>query len=316
MKKESSFSISGKKIYVAGHTGMLGTSLVKRLEKENAEIITARRQDLDLTRQVEVEEWMLEHSPDVVIIAAAKVGGIHSNSTYPANFIYENTLISSNLIHSSFISKSKKVIMLGSSCTYPKLASQPIKESSLMEGKPEETNQWYTVAKLAGIKIAEAYRQQYGLDCISILPTNLYGPGDNLDPLNSHVIPALFNKFKKAKAEGQKKETLWGTGEPKREFMYVDDASDAIVFLIKNYSNSEPINVGSGQEINIITLANIIAKIVGYTGEISFDKTKPDGAPRKLLDTTKLKDLGWQAKVALEDGLIKTNDWLNQIDEQ
>jgi len=316
LKKESSFSISGKKIYVAGHTGMLGTSLVKRLEKENAEIITARRQDLDLTRQVEVEEWMLEHSPDVVIIAAAKVGGIHSNSTYPANFIYENTLISSNLIHSSFISKSKKVIMLGSSCTYPKLASQPIKESSLMEGKPEETNQWYTVAKLAGIKIAEAYRQQYGLDCISILPTNLYGPGDNLDPLNSHVIPALFNKFKKAKAEGQKKETLWGTGEPKREFMYVDDASDAIVFLIKNYSNSEPINVGSGQEINIITLANIIAKIVGYTGEISFDKTKPDGAPRKLLDTTKLKDLGWQAKVALEDGLIKTNDWLNQIDEQ
>lgn len=315
MKNDNSFNLKGKKVYVAGHTGMLGSSLVKLLEKEDVEIITATREALDLTRQNAVEDWMIKHKPEIVIIAAAKVGGIHSNSTYPANFIYENTLISSNLIHSSLLSKAKKVIMLGSSCTYPKLASQPIKESSLLDGKPEETNQWYSVAKLAGIKIAEAYRRQYGLDCISILPTNLYGPGDNLDPLNSHVIPALFKRFQKAKQDNKEEEILWGTGEPKREFMYVDDASDAIIFLLKNYSHSEPINIGSGQEINIITLANLIAKIVGYHGEISLDKTKPDGAPRKLLDSTKLKDLGWKPKVELEDGLIKTYNWFNKLDK-
>ena len=315
MKNDNSFNLKGKKVYVAGHTGMLGSSLVKLLEKEDVEIVTATREDLDLTRQNAVEDWMIKLKPEVVIIAAAKVGGIQSNATYPANFIYENTLISSNLIHSSLLAKSKKVIMLGSSCTYPKLASQPIKESSLLEGKPEETNQWYSVAKLAGIKIAEAYRRQYGLDCISILPTNLYGPGDNLDPLNSHVIPALFNRFQKAKQDNKEEEILWGTGEPKREFMYVDDASDAIIFLLKNYSNNEPINVGSGQEINIITLANLIAKIVGYHGEISLDKTKPDGAPRKLLDSTKLKDLGWKPNVELEDGLIKTYNWFNKLNK-
>jgi len=315
LKNDNSFNLKGKKVYVAGHTGMLGSSLVKLLEKEDVEIVTATREDLDLTRQNAVEDWMIKLKPEVVIIAAAKVGGIQSNATYPANFIYENTLISSNLIHSSLLAKSKKVIMLGSSCTYPKLASQPIKESSLLEGKPEETNQWYSVAKLAGIKIAEAYRRQYGLDCISILPTNLYGPGDNLDPLNSHVIPALFNRFQKAKQDNKEEEILWGTGEPKREFMYVDDASDAIIFLLKNYSNNEPINVGSGQEINIITLANLIAKIVGYHGEISLDKTKPDGAPRKLLDSTKLKDLGWKPNVELEDGLIKTYNWFNKLNK-
>ena len=313
MKQNNLYHLKGKKIFVAGHNGLMGSSLVHRLSSEDVEILTASRDELDLTRQIEVEEWMSRVKPEVVIIAAAKVGGIHSNATYPANFIYENAQIASNLIHSSFLANVEKVIMLGSSCTYPKMADQPIKESSLLDGKPEETNQWYSIAKLLGIKLGEAYRRQYGLDCISILPTNLYGPRDNFDPLNSHVIPGLLNRLQEAKKQKKDKETLWGTGTPKREFMHVDDASDAIVFLIKNYSENEPINVGTGKEINIITLANLIAKIVGYQGEIIFDSTKPDGAFRKLLDSSRLAKMGWKPKIELEQGLIETYNWYRKL---
>ena len=309
MKQHNLYDLRGKRVFIAGHNGLMGSSLVKRLSLEDVEILTATRDELDLTRQIEVEKWISKFKPEVVIIAAAKVGGIHSNANYPADFIYQNTQIASNLIHSSFLAKVEKVIMLGSSCTYPKMADQPIQESSLLDGKPEETNQWYSIAKLSGIKLGEAYRRQYGMDCISILPTNLYGPRDNFDPLNSHVIPGLLNRFLEAKRQKKDEEILWGTGTPRREFMHVDDASDAIVFLIKNYSDNEPINVGTGKEINIITLANLIAKIVGYEGEIRFDITKPDGALRKLLDSSKLEKMGWKPKIGLEQGLIETYNW-------
>jgi len=309
LKQHNLYDLRGKRVFIAGHNGLMGSSLVKRLSLEDVEILTATRDELDLTRQIEVEKWISKFKPEVVIIAAAKVGGIHSNANYPADFIYQNTQIAFNLIHSSFLAKVEKVIMLGSSCTYPKMADQPIQESSLLDGKPEETNQWYSIAKLSGIKLGEAYRRQHGMDCISILPTNLYGPRDNFDPLNSHVIPGLLNRFLEAKRQKKDEEILWGTGTPRREFMHVDYASDAIVFLIKNYSDNEPINVGTGKEINIITLANLIAKIVGYEGEIRFDITKPDGALRKLLDSSKLEKMGWKPKIELEQGLIETYNW-------
>ena len=303
------YELKGKRIFIAGHKGLLGSSISSRLQHEDVELVTASRQDLDLTRQKDVEEWMKTHKPHVVINAAGKVGGIHSNSHFPADFIYQNMVIELNLINASYLSGIEKLIILGSSCTYPKMADQPIKESSLMTGKPEITNQWNSVAKLAGIKLCEAYRQQYGVDYISILPTNLFGPNDNFDPLNSHVIPGMIRRFEQAKRLNKDEEVIWGTGKPTREFMYVDEASDGIVFLLKNYSQSEIINLGTGKEISIEKLAQLVAKTVGFKGQIKFDRTKPDGAPRKLLDVSKLNILGWHSKLSFETGLKTTYDW-------
>ena len=309
MDNKYKYEIAGKRIFVAGHRGLLGSSISRRLELEDVEILTASRQELDLTRQTDVETWMETSKPHAVIIAAGKVGGIYSNSHFPADFIYQNTAIELNLINASYLSGIEKLVMLGSSCTYPKMADQPIKESALMEGKPEITNQWNSVAKLTGIKLCEAYRQQYGVDYVSVLPTNLFGPGDNFDPLNSHVIPGMISRFEDAKRRNRNEEVVWGTGKPTREFMYVDEASDGIIFLLKHYSQSEIINVGTGKEISIEKLAQLIAKIVGFKGRVKFDSTKPDGAPRKLLDVSKLNNLGWHSKASFEKGLKATYDW-------
>jgi GDP-L-fucose synthase len=303
------FSIKGKKIYVAGHSGLLGSSICRALEDEDVEVLTISHSELDLTRQSDVEEWMKINRPDVVIIAAAKVGGIRANDEAPAEFIYQNITIEANLIHSAYFVGVQKLIMLGSSCCYPKMASQPINESSLMSGKPEPTNQWYTVAKIAGIKLCEAYRKQYAKDFISILPANLYGPNDNFNLESGHVIPSIINRLHSAKISNQMQEIVWGSGDPLREFMYVDDAAHAIIFLLINYSSNNVINVGTGDEISIFELSNTIAEIVNFDGELVFDSSKPDGAPRKVLDVSKLHDMGWMHKTSLKDGLDKTYNW-------
>ncbi len=299
--------LCGKKIFVAGHRGMVGNALVRSLThslgKENCEILTASRSDLDLQNQADVRDWFHENRPDIVFLAAAKVGGILANSLYPADFIHDNLSIQQNVISSAHQFKTKRLIFLGSSCIYPRLSPQPIPEAALLSGPLEETNQWYAIAKIAGLKLIEAFRLQYGADFISVMPTNLYGPGDTYDAQNSHVIPALLLKFHEAKASGSSKVTLWGTGTPLREFLHVDDLADACLFLANRYSDSHPINVGTGKDITIHDLATKIAQVVGFEGEITFDSTKPDGTPRKLLDVSKLSALGWTAKIDLDDGL-------------
>jgi GDP-L-fucose synthase len=309
MRINSAFSLNKKTIFVAGHNGLLGSSICRRLLNEDVEVITVNRNELDLTRQSDVEHWFDLNRPDIVIIAAAKVGGIYANDNYPGDFIYQNLAIETNLIHSAYLYNVEKLIMLGSSCSYPKLSPQPIPESALLDGKPEPTNQWYSVAKIAGIKLCEAYRKQYECDFISILPANLYGPGDNFDPDNSHVIPGLIRRFYNAVQKNIPVETIWGTGTPLRELMYVDDASDAIVFLIKNYSSGEVINVGTGVEMSISDIASTVSGVVGFNGKLVFDTSKPDGAPRKVLDVSKIFDLGWRPKVNFEDGIEITYKW-------
>lgn len=299
-------TLSGKKIFVAGHRGMVGQALVRALSKEDCEILTASRSELDLRNQADVRDWFHQNRPDVVFLAAAKVGGILANSLYPADFIHDNLSIQQNVIGSAHQSGTKRLIFLGSSCIYPRLSSQPISEAALLSGPLEETNQWYAIAKIAGLKLIEAFRLQYGADFISIMPTNLYGPGDTYDAQNSHVIPALFLKFHEAKASGSSKVTLWGTGTPLREFLHVDDLADACLFLANRYSDNYPINVGTGKDITIHDLAIKIAQVVGFEGEITFDSAKPDGTPRKLLDVSKLSALGWNAKIHLDDGLKNT----------
>jgi GDP-L-fucose synthase len=303
------YKLKGKKIFVAGHQGMLGSAICRRLEKEDVEVLTITHASLDLTRQLDVENWVQLNSPDSIIIAAAKVGGIYANNTYPAEFIYQNLAIEQNLIHAAHLFGVERLVMLGSSCCYPKFAPQPITESSLLDGKPERTNQWYTVAKIAGIKLCESYRKQYGCDFISIVPANLFGPGDSFDPLNSHVIPGLINRIHDAKIKSLPSVLIWGTGEAKREFMYVDDASDAIIFLLQNYSDDEVINIGTGEEITIKNLSNKIAKTLNYDGSLLFDKDKPDGAPRKVLDVSKLNSLDWYHMNNFEIALKKTYKW-------
>ncbi len=309
MRINSAFSLNKKTIFVAGLNGLLGSSICRRLLNEDVEVITVNRNELDLTRQSDVEHWFDLNRPDIVIIAAAKVGGIYANDNYPGDFIYQNLAIETNLIHSAYLYNVEKLIMLGSSCSYPKLSPQPIPESALLDGKPEPTNQWYSVAKIAGIKLCEAYRKQYECDFISILPANLYGPGDNFDPDNSHVIPGLIRRFYNAVQKNIPVETIWGTGTPLRELMYVDDASDAIVFLIKNYSSGEVINVGTGVEMSISDIASTVSGVVGFNGKLVFDTSKPDGAPRKVLDVSKIFDLGWRPKVNFEDGIEITYKW-------
>jgi GDP-L-fucose synthase len=301
-----SFDLKGRRIFVAGHRGMVGGALLRRLVSENCTILTASRKELNLIDQTSVTTWINDNKPDVIFLAAAKVGGILANATYPAEFLYENLMIESNVIHAAHQAGVKKLVFLGSTCIYPKLAPQPIKEESLLTGPLETTNEWYAIAKIAGIKLCQAYRQQYGDDFISAQPTNLYGPGDNYDLQNSHVLPALLRKAHTAKQQNAKELVVWGTGTPLREFLHVDDLADAVVHLAKNFSGSDPVNVGSGAEVSIRELAEQVCKTVGFKGELSFDTTKPDGTPRKLTDTTKLKSLGWNKARSLQQGLTET----------
>jgi GDP-L-fucose synthase len=300
------FDLAGKKVYVAGHRGMVGAALVRRLARASCEIITAPRSEVDLERQEQVERFLAVTKPDVVIVAAAKVGGIHANNAFPAEFISDNLAIARNTIHGSWRAGVKKLLFLGSSCIYPKLAHQPMREEDLLTGPLEPTNQWYSVAKIAGIKLCQAYRRQYGADFISVMPTNLYGLGDNYHPENSHVVAALIRRFHEAKAAGAPSVTVWGTGKPLREFLFVDDLADACAFVLEHYSDDQHVNVGSGAELSIADFARLIADIVGYRGELAFDPSRPDGVPRKLLDSSKLAALGWRAKTSLRAGLEQT----------
>ncbi|MBA8905764.1 GDP-L-fucose synthase [Aminobacter ciceronei] len=303
------YPLAGKRVWVAGHRGMVGSALVRRLAREGCEVITAGRDTVDLTRQAEVEAWLGETRPQAVLLAAAKVGGILANATYPAAFLYENMAIETNVIHAAHKIGVEKLLFLGSSCIYPKFATQPIAEDSLLTGALEPTNEWYAIAKIAGLKLAEAYRKQHGADFISAMPTNLYGPGDNFDLTSSHVLPALIRKAHEAKLSGAAELTIWGSGTPRREFLHVDDAADAMVFLLKSYSGDQHVNVGSGTDVTILELAETVARVVGFEGRIALDTSKPDGTPRKLMSGDKLAHLGWRPRIELESGIRSTYDW-------
>ena len=292
------------KIFVAGHRGMVGSAIYRKLIDEGFKnIVTKTRNELDLTNQSQVKNFFQLENPEYVFLAAAKVGGIHANNTYPADFIYQNLMVQTNVINSAYEAGTKKLLFLGSSCIYPKLAAQPIKEEYLLDGKLEPTNDAYAIAKIAGIKMCEAYNKQYGTNYISIMPTNLYGPNDNYDLENSHVLPALIRKIHEAKVQNSPFVEIWGTGNPKREFLYVDDLADASYFLMQNYQGSEIVNIGTGEDLTIKELALLIKNIIGFSGELKFDTSKPDGTPRKLLDISKLKSLGWIPKTGLSEGI-------------
>lgn len=297
------YSLNGKRVWVAGHRGMVGAALVRRLAAEGCEILVAERSDADLRRQADVERWMKANKPDAVFVAAAKVGGILANDTHPADFLYDNLMIEANIIHAAFEAPVEKLLFLGSSCIYPKLAPQPLTEEALFTGPLEPTNEWYAIAKIAGIKLCQAYRKQHGRDFVSAMPTNLYGPGDNYDLNSSHVIPALIRKAHEAKERGDKEMVIWGSGTPRREFLHVDDCADALVLVMQHYSDDEHINVGSGEDLTIGELARIVCDVVGFKGEITHDLSKPDGTPRKLMSGDKLRALGWRPRIGLRDGL-------------
>lgn len=306
------YLLAGKRVFVAGHRGMVGAALVRRLECENCNVLVAGRAELDLLDQAAVRAWMSREKPDVVLVAAAKVGGIYANNAYPADFIYENLMIETNLIEGSFRVGVDKLIFLGSSCIYPKFAPQPIPEGALMTGPLEATNEWYAIAKIAGLKLCEAYRKQHGADYISAMPTNLYGPGDNYDLEKSHVIPALLRKAHEAKLSGSSDLIVWGTGSPRREFLHVDDAADAIIHLLKSYSSVQHVNVGSGEDITILELTQLICDVVGFKGQIVTDPSKPDGTPRKLMDVSKLFATGWRPKYGLHEGIENAYRWYRE----
>ena len=309
----SPYSLSGKRVWVAGHRGMVGSALQRRLQHENCELLTVDRQTIDLTRQDAVERWIREACPQAIFVCAAKVGGIFVNNSEPAAFLYENIAIAANVIHAAASSKDvEKLLYLGSSCIYPKFAPQPIKESALLTGPLEPTNEWYAVAKIAGLKLCQAYRRQHRCDFISAMPTNLYGPGDNLDLTSGHVIPALIRKAHFAKKNGFPQMTIWGTGSPRREFLYVDDCADALVRLMTSYSDNSHVNVGFGSDLSILELAKLVVKVVGFSGEIVTDMSMPDGTPQKLLDTSSLRSLGWRPRIELEDGLRRTYAWFEE----
>jgi len=300
------FDLAGRKVFVAGHRGMVGAALVRRLSGASCKIVTAPRSEVDLERQEQVERFLAVTKPDVVIVAAAKVGGIHANNAFPAEFISDNLAIARNTIHGSWRAGVKKLLFLGSSCIYPKMAPQPMTEDALLTGPLEPTNEWYAVAKIAAIKLCDAYRRQHGADFNSVMPTNLYGLGDNYHPENSHVVAALIRRFHEAKAAGAPSVTVWGTGKPLREFLFVDDLADACAFVLEHYSDDQHVNVGSGAELSIADFARLIADIVGYRGELAFDPSRPDGVPRKLLDSSKLAAMGWRAQTSLRAGLEQT----------
>jgi GDP-L-fucose synthase len=297
------FELKGKTVFVAGHRGMVGAALVRRLAQEDVELLTVPRSEVDLRDQAAVFNWFASKRPQAVFLAAAKVGGIVANNTLRAEFLYDNLIIATNVIHAAHVNGAEKLMFLGSSCIYPRLASQPLREDSMLTGPLEPTNEPYAIAKIAGIKMAEAYRSQYGADFISVMPTNLYGPGDNYHPEYSHVVAALIHRFHEAKVSGAPDVAVWGTGTPRREFLYVDDLADACVHLMKTYSSEELVNIGTGEDITIAEFARVVAKVVGYTGSISFDPARPDGTPRKLLDVGRLSKLGWRARTSLEDGI-------------
>lgn len=303
------YSLKGKRIWVAGHRGMAGSAVVRRLAQEDCEIVTVNRATVDLRRQDQVETWLRDVRPDVVVVAAAKVGGILANSTYPADFLYENLAIETNVIHGAHLADVDRLLFLGSSCIYPRLAPQPMSEETLLTGPLEPTNEWYAIAKIAGIKMAQAYRRQYGRHYISAMPTNLFGAGDNYDVAAGHVVAGLIAKAHRAKIEGQPQLELWGTGTPLREFLFVDDLADALVFLLQHYDEEPHINVGTGIEHSILQLAETVCKVVGFTGGFTFDRSKPDGMPRKLMDCSRLLKMGWQAQTSLEDGLHNAYRW-------
>lgn len=303
------YSLAGRRVFVTGHRGMVGSAIARRLEREDCTILTVGRDRVDLRRQAHVEEWMAAERPDAVFIAAATVGGIHANSTRPAEFIYDNLMIEANLIHAAHATGVSKLFFLGSSCIYPRLAQQPITEDALLTGPLEPTNEWYAIAKISGIKLCQAYRKQYGCDFISAMPTNLYGPRDNYDLMQSHVLPALIRKFHEAKHEGRPTVEVWGSGTPRREFLHVDDLADACVFLMRNYSGDIPLNIGTGIDVTIREAAETVARIVGFRGELVFDTSKLDGTPRKQLDVSRLSALGWQARIGFEDGIADAYRW-------
>jgi GDP-L-fucose synthase len=297
------FELEGKRIYVAGHNGMAGSAIVRRLGLETCKILTAEHRELDLAQQEATERWLAAARPDVVVVAAGRVGGIMANNNYPVDFLADNLAIGLNLIRASHLVRVRKLLFLGSSCVYPKYAKQPISEDQLLTGELEPTNEWYAIAKIACIKLCEAYFRQHGCDFISVMPTNLYGPGDNYHPENSHVVAALIRRFHEAKVAGAPTVAVWGTGTPRREFLYVDDFADACVYLLKTYFGVQFINVGTGKDVSIAEFADIVADVVGYHGKIIFDPSKPDGTPRKLLDISRLSSLGWTAEVPLREGL-------------
>lgn len=298
------------RIYVAGHRGLVGSAIVRGLHNDGATNLLLRtHEELDLTSEVAVERFFESERPEYIFLAAAKVGGIHANSTYPAEFIHTNLAIQTNVIHNAWKYGAKKLLFLGSSCIYPRDCPQPIKEEYLLTGPLEPTNEWYAIAKIAGLKMCQAYRQQYGFDAICAMPTNLYGPGDNFHPENSHVVPALIRRFHEAKLVNAQEVVIWGSGQPLREFLHVDDLADALLFLMRNYSSGDIVNIGSGQEVSISDLACIVSDIVGYRGELTFDRSKPDGTPRKLLDIDRVRTFGWSAKFELNAGIADAYRW-------
>ncbi|MCW8951573.1 MAG: GDP-L-fucose synthase [Rhodospirillales bacterium] len=308
--------MKGKRVWVAGHRGMVGSAIVRRLESADCTILTAGRETVDLCRQDAVERWMSDNKPDVVFLAAAHVGGIYANDTRPAEFIHDNLVIETNVIHGAWKAGVEKLLFLGSACIYPRMAEQPMKEEALLTGPLEPTNEWYAVAKIAGIKMCQAYRKQYGCDFISAQPNNLYGPEDNFDLKNSHVIPALIAKAHAAKEKDEAEMIVWGSGSPLREFLHVDDLADALVFLVENYSGDIPLNIGTGDEMSIRQLAETVIDVVGFNGKLAFDSSKPDGAPRKLIDSFRLHAMGWKASITMREGLAETYAWYLKNKEQ
>lgn len=303
------YDLAGKRVLVAGHRGMVGAALVRRLQGAGCTIVTIGREELDLTRQAAVGDWFAANRPQAVFLAAARVGGILANDRYPADFLHDNLMIAANVIEAAHRSGVEKLLFLGSSCIYPRRAAQPIREEALLTGPLEPTNQWYAIAKIAGVKLVQAYRRQHGCDFIAAMPTNLYGPGDNFDLESSHVLPALIRKAHEARVAGAAAMPIWGSGTPRREFLHVDDLADACVFLMMHYSDDAPINVGSGEEVTIRVLAAMVARAIGFSGAIVADPARPDGTPRKLVDSGRLRALGWQPRIALADGIAATCRW-------
>lgn len=306
---DAAFRLAGRKIFVAGHRGMVGSAIVRRLAREDCEISTAPRNELDLMDQAAVRAWFDTHRPDAVVVAAAKVGGILANDSYPADFLYDNLMIEANVIEAAHRAGVEKLLFLGSSCIYPKFAEQPIREESLLTGSLEPTNEWYAIAKIAGIKLCQAYRRQHGCDFISAMPTNLYGPGDNFNLDTSHVLPALIRKAHEAKQANAPSIEIWGSGTPRREFLHVDDLADACVVLLERYSEAGHINIGSGEDITILDLARLVCDVVGFQGEIVRNADRPDGTPRKLMANDKIKTMGWSPAISLPDGIAGTYRW-------
>lgn len=312
MPSEITYPLAGKRVWVAGHRGMVGSAVVRRLAREGCEIVTADRRAVDLTRQAETEAWMADARPDAVVLAAAKVGGILANDTYPADFLYANLMIEANVVEAARRTGVEKLLLLGSSCIYPKFAPQPIAEDALLTGPLEPTNEWYAIAKIAGIKLVQAYRRQHGCDFIAAMPTNLYGPEDNFDLAGSHVLPALIRKAHEAALRGDDEVVIWGTGTPRREFLHVDDCADALVFLLQTYSGDRHVNVGSGTDIAIGDLARLVAEVVGFRGRIANDLSKPDGTPRKLMSADTLRAMGWAPRIPLKEGIREVYAWFRE----